>query len=186
MESPIILPKWKNITVSGRAASGATTLSKKLAETLGWKLINGGEIYREYAKKNGIPLAETTKSEDTYHIDLDNFIKEKLRNEKNIIVESWLSGFDAQHIPGVFKIFVTCSDDSVRVDRIVNRDNMTIDEAKQHLKQREKENLIKWEKLYHTRDFWNPNLYDLLVNTYTTGPAETLEVALQALGFFSS
>ncbi|MBI2617684.1 cytidylate kinase family protein [Candidatus Gottesmanbacteria bacterium] len=185
MESPIILPKWKNITVSGRAASGATTLSKKLSEKLGWKLINGGELYREYAKKNGIPLAATTQSEDSYHLELDNFIKEKLRSEKHIIIESWLSGFDAQNIPGIFKIFVTCSDDNIRVDRIVNRDNMTIEEAKQHLKQREEENIIKWEKLYHTRDFWNPNLYDLIINTYTSGPAETLKVALQALGYHS-
>lgn len=183
MESPIILSNWKNITVSGRAASGATTLSKKLAERLGWKLINGGEMYREYVKKKGIPLAATTQSEDSYHIDLDIFIKEKITNESHLIVESWLSGFDAQHVQGVFKVFVQCSDDSVRVDRLVNRDMMSIEEAKHHLKQREEENLLKWEKLYHTRDFWNPSLYDLIIDTFTSGPFETVDLTLSALGY---
>lgn len=184
MKLPLFSSKWRNITISGRVASGATTLSRALAQKLGWKLINGGELYREYAKKNGIPLEETNLSSDEYHLKLDNFIKEKLKNEKQLIIESWLSGFDAQGIPDVFKVFVTCSDDSIRIDRIVNRDKMTIEEAKAHLKTREEENLAKWEKLYHTRDFWNPNLYDLVINTYTSGPDETLELVLQAIGYY--
>ena len=184
MISPSASLQWRNITVSGRAASGATTLSRALAERLGWKIVNGGELYREYAKKNGIPLEKTTASDDKYHLELDNFIKEKLKTEKNLIIESWLAGFDARNIPGVFKIFVTCSDDAVRIDRLVNRDKMTIDEAKNHLKTREKENLEKWEKLYHTRDFWNPKLYNLIIDTYPNGPTETLEIVLNRIGFY--
>lgn len=177
----IISPKWRNVTVSGRAASGATTLSRSLAEKLSWRLINPGEMYREYAKKNGIPLEKTSQSNDKYHLDLDNFIKKKLKNEDHLISESWLSGFDAQGIPGVFKIYVICSDDSVRIDRLVNRDKMTIREAKEHLKTREEENLAKWERLYHTRDFGNPKYYDLVIDTYKNGPTQTLGIALNAL-----
>ncbi|MBI3379327.1 cytidylate kinase family protein [Candidatus Gottesmanbacteria bacterium] len=180
-----VSPKWRNITVSGRAANGATTLSRLLADKLGWKLINPGEMYRDYAKKNNIPLEKTDLSEDTYHLDLDKFIIEKLRQENHLIIESWLSGFDAREIPGVFKIFVTCSNDAVRVDRLVNRDNMTIDEAIKHMRTREEENLKKWEKLYHTRDFWDPKLYDLIIDTYKNGPTETLEIALNTIGFHS-
>lgn len=184
MNKPFFSPKWRNITISGRAANGATTLSKALAGQLGWKLINGGEMYREHAKEKGIPLENTTSSADHYHRQLDNFIKEKLKKETNLIVESWLAGFDAQGIPGVFKIFVTCSDESVRIDRLVNRDNMTVSEAKQHLKIREEENLKKWESLYHTRDFWNPKLYNVTIDTYTNGPQETLAIALKAIGYY--
>ncbi len=175
----------RNITVSGRVASGATTLSKALAQKLGWKLINGGELYRDYARKNGIPLEKTNLSEDKYHLELDQFIKDKLKNETQLIIESWLSGFDAQGIGGVYKIFVVCSEDSVRVDRLVNREKMTIEEAKNHLKTREEENLRKWEKLYGTRDIWNPKLYDLIIDTYKNGPEETLELALNAIGYES-
>ena len=175
----------RNITVSGRVASGATTLSKALAQKLGWKLINGGELYRDYARKNGIPLEKTNLSEDKYHRQLDQFIKDKLKNETQLIIESWLSGFDAQGIGGVYKIFVVCSEDSVRVDRLVNREKMTIEEAKNHLKTREEENLRKWEKLYGTRDIWNPKLYDLIIDTYTNGQQQTLDLALKAIGYES-
>ncbi len=173
---------YKNITISGRVASGATTLSKSLANKIGWQLINGGEIVRNYMKKKNIPLEHTFQTTDQYHLDLDEFIKNKLRSENHLIVESWLSGFDAQGIDGVFKIFVLCSDDSIRIDRIVNRDRLTIEEAKAHLKTREEENLKKWVSLYHTRDFWNPKLYDLIIDTYQNGPTETLKIALNALG----
>lgn len=182
MTTPFFSLKYRNITISGRAASGATTLSKSLAEKLGWKLINGGELYREYAQKNGIPLEKTTLSADKYHLQLDNFIKDKLQNENQLVIESWLAGFDAREISGVFKVLVTCSDDAVRVDRLVNRDKITIEEAKRHLKTREEENLKKWEKLYQTHDFWSPNLYDLVIDTYANGPTETLNIVLKAIG----
>lgn len=183
MEKPFVTPKYRNITISGRAACGATTLSRYLSEKLGWTLINPGEIYRQYARDNHIPLEQTSQSSDSYHLNLDNMVKDKLKNGTNQIIEGWLSGFDAQEIPGVFKIFVNCSDLGVRIDRLVNRDKLTIEEAKTHLITREEENLAKWEKLYHTRDFWNPTLYNLVIDTYKNGPTETLNLVLQAIGY---
>ena len=179
-KNPVVLP-FSAITVSGHVASGATTLSKSIANTFNWTLYNGGEMYREYAKKLGIPLERTDLSSDEYHLKLDEFIKNKLKTEKNIIVESWLSGFDAQGISGVFKIFVECSDLSLRIDRLVNREKMTIEQAKEHLTTREEENLKKWQKLYGTTDIWNPALYDLVIDTYKFGPTETLNLTMAAL-----
>lgn len=185
MKNPFSSPKFRNITISGRAACGATTLSKSLAVKLNWQLINAGEIVRQYMKKNDIPLEQTNQTSDNYHLELDSFIREKLIKENNLIVESWLSGFDAQGIQGVFKIFVTCSDMAVRIDRVMNRDGLTLEQAKEHIKIREEENLKKWEALYHTRDFWNPQLYDLVIDTFKLGPNQTLEVALRAIEFSS-
>ena len=175
--------KFRNITISGRAANGATTLARSLAKKLNWSLVLAGEIVREYMKMNNIPLELTSQTSDQYHLELDDLIKNKLKNENNLIIESWLSGFDAQNIPGVFKIFITCSDDAVRIDRLMNRDKITLEQAKQHIKIREEENLKKWEKLYHTRDIWNPKYYDLVIDTYKLGPEETLEKTLSTIGF---
>ena len=60
---------------------------------------------------------------------------------------------------------------------------MTIVQAKLHLHTREEENLKKWEKLYGTKDIWNPKLYDFVVDTYANGPQETLELVLKVIGF---
>ncbi len=181
MQKILINSSIRNITISGRVASGSTTLSRALAEKIGWKLWNGGEIYRQYAKENKIPLEKTNLSSDKYHLELDMYIKEKLKKENQIIMESWLSGFDAKGIDGIFKIFTSCSNDAVRIERLINREKMTVEEAKNHIKTREEENLQKWERLYHTRDIWNPALYDLVIDTYKYGPVETLNIAIKAL-----
>jgi cytidylate kinase len=183
MEKAFKSEKFRNITISSRAACGATTLSKFLVKKLGWKLLNGGELVREYVKKNGIPLEKTTDTPDGFHINLDEFIKNKLKKENNLIIESWLSGFDAKGIQGIYKILLECFDDSVRIDRLVNRDRMTIEEAKYHLKTREEENIAKWEKLYCTRNFWDPKNYDLVIDTYKNGPTETLDLALKGINY---
>ncbi|OGG00390.1 hypothetical protein A2Y99_00880 [Candidatus Gottesmanbacteria bacterium RBG_13_37_7] len=174
---------FHNITVSGRAVSGATTLSRLLAKKLGWKLINGGELVRMYMKEKGIPLEKTALTSDKYHLELDDFITEKLRQEKNLIIESWLSGFDASGISGVYKILVICSDEKERIKRIMQRDGMTQKEAGRHLTTRQEENLKKWEKLYRTRDFWNPKFFDLMIDTANKNAQETLNTVLENISF---
>ena len=183
MKKPFKSIKWKNITVSGQAASGSTTLAKNLAEKLGWKLINGGEIVRKYVKEKGIPLEKTTSTPDNFHIDLDDFIKRKLKNEKELIIESWLSGFDAQNIPQIFKILVICSSEKERIKRVSDRDNKTLKEAKKHIQTREKENVKKWKKLYKTKDFWNQKYYNFIIDTNKNKSWQTLKKVLAAVGY---
>jgi hypothetical protein len=43
--------------------------------------------------------------------DFDSSLKQILTNGKNLILETKLAGFNAQGIPGVFKIAVLCEDD---------------------------------------------------------------------------
>ncbi len=171
----------RNITLSGKAANGATTLSKMLAKEIGWQLINGGELVRKHMKEKRIALENTSQTQDRFHIELDNFIKEKLRNESFLIIESWLSGFDGRNINGVYKIFIDCSDINTRIDRITKRDDMTLIQAKNHLEQREKENMEKWKKIYKTTDFWNFNKYDLVIDTAVLNPKQALDKILEHL-----
>ena len=60
--------------------------------------------------------------------------------------------------------------------------NFTIDEAKKWIKQRELENERKWKDLYGDHDFWNPQHYDLIIDTYATGQMETVGRVLDKLG----
>jgi len=98
-------------------------------------------------------------------------------------VESWIAGWNARGFKHVLKVLLMC-DDSLRIDRIVNRDNATVEEAKEHLRQREEANIGKWKRLYGVDDFWDPKYYDLVINTYSHGPGQTLELVLQALGYY--
>ncbi len=40
-KQPALLPGIRNITVSGRIGTGKTTLAENLAESLGWKVLDG-------------------------------------------------------------------------------------------------------------------------------------------------
>src|SRR5579885_729813 len=137
MNTPIILPHIRIITVSGRIASGSTTLAKKLAHHLSWKHIEGGEIFWE-AVRNKLGLAEkdTNLRPDSEDELFDAQLKKILKEDKNIVLETKLAGFNAQGVNDIFKILVLCTDAAgndqtqIRIDRLVNREHISIQEAK--------------------------------------------------------
>ena len=191
---PIKLPNMRMITVSGRIASGATTLGHKLAKTLGWHHVEGGEIFWEAVRtKMGLEEKDTNLRPDKEDEDFDRSLKQILTNGKNLILETKLAGFNAQGIPGVFKIAIICEDESgndktdIRIDRLINREKISIEQAKEEVIDREKNDLAKWRKLYANGDqkwnYWDKKYYDLVINTYSYNQDETLKFALEKLGY---
>lgn len=184
MQKDISTP-FRIITVSGKVATGTTTLAKNLKKELQWKYINAGEIQREYDRLHNIhenKQGALARSDD-HEREIDNMTKKMLKEERDLIYEAWLAGFMAQGVEGILKVLLICSDSAVLIDRVSNRDGVTIDEAKKFLKQREEENVVKWKKLYGDYDFWDEKYYDLVIDTYSTGPMQTLGKVLDKLNF---
>ncbi len=179
--------EYHAITVSGKVAVGTSTLAKNLKDVLGWKYINVGDIQRDYDRKHKSHENQrgAANRPDDHEREMDKMTKKVLATEKNIIYEAWLAGFMAKGIPGVLKILLYCSDDAVRIDRVANRDNITIEKAKDWMKQREEENLVKWQELYGKHNFWSPEsgFYDVTIDTYSSGPLETVGIVLDKLGY---
>jgi len=196
MNQPVDFPNIRNITISGRIGSGATTLAVKLSKELGWEMLEGGQIMRRINKEVGADVVETNKRPDYFDLEYEEMVKKILREEKNRIVQSHLAGFDAQGLEGVSKILVVCEDDEgndkkdIRIDRLVNRDKISVEEAKNEVIEREKRNLEKWRRLYANNDdswvYWDKKYYDLIINTYSHNKEETLKIALRAVGFSKS
>ena len=95
-------------------------------------------------------------------------------------------------------MLIICSDDAVRIDRIVNRDDVSVEEAKKHIMDRKQKNLEKWTRVYNKEwnewvvakglvkatdpiDFWLPSLYDVVIDTYSSSREQTLEKVLKVL-----
>lgn len=199
--------KYKNITISGLPGAGSTTLLEMLKEALefdGWRGFSGGEFMRAYATEKGLfdnklkLHHSATAYDDDFDRQVDMGIREKVSEGSRWIIESWLSGFMAQGVPETLKILMICSDESVRVDRIVNRDDVTVNTAKQHIGERYEDNLKKWKRMYANEwkkwlvdtkkvaadapiDFWRPDIYDLVIDTYSTNKEQTLKKVLDAL-----
>lgn len=183
-------PKIRNITVSGRIGAGATTLALGLSKKLGWKFWEGGVLVEKLYKELKVSENDTKARPDSHELWLDNKIKEMLANESNFIIQAHLAGFMAQGIPGVFKILVVCEEDGqdkvdIRIDRLVNRKGISVEEAKEEVKRREDGNLEKWRRLYVNSDpnwvYWDPKYYDLVVNTFDHNQEGSLEFVLEAL-----
>ena len=187
------LPNIKNITISGRIGSGATTLAKKLSEVLGWEMLDGGGLFRQLEKEQGFDINKSDSRPDHFDLQYEEMVKKNLREKKHQIIQSHLAGFDAREIEGVFKVLVICEGEDgndkteIRVDRIVNRDKVSVEEAKNEIKQREEEHLKKFRRLYANNDeswvYWDKKYYDLVINTYSHNQEETLKIALKAIGF---
>lgn len=198
---------YRNITISGLPGCGSTTLLNNLRETLkfqGWKGFSGGEFMRAYAKEKGLFQENEGMHHDSRHYEddfdrqVDMGMRQKLSEESNWIIESWLAGFLGQQVPGVLKVLMICSDEAVRVDRVVNRDNIAPDVAIANMKERYDANLAKWARMYAGEwkewvvkpgtvkdsdpiDFWRPDLYDMVIDTYSTNQQASLDQVLNAI-----
>ncbi|MBU0978419.1 MAG: AAA family ATPase [Patescibacteria group bacterium] len=198
---------YKNITISGLPGAGSTTLLVRLKKELeieGWRGFSGGEFMRAYAEEKGLFKKGSNfhHSATDYEADFDKKVdygmREKVSDQQRWIIESWLSGFMAQNVPGVLKVLMMCSSKAVRVDRIVNRDSLTTSEALEHIDQRYKDNLVKWQRVYAKEwrdwvvgqhdikasdpiDFWRAELYDMVIDTYSINQPEAVELVLHRL-----
>lgn len=181
----------KNITVSGRIGSGATTLAEKLSQYLDWEMLDGGKIMRKVQNDIGANVEETNKRPDHYDLEYEEKIKKILTTQAHQIIQSHLAGFDAQGIDGVFKILVITEDEKgedkmdIRIDRLVNRDGKSIEKAKYEIKERDKQNLEKFRRLYADNDpnwvYWDKKYYDLVINTYKLNKDEALNSVIEKL-----
>jgi len=200
--------KYYNITISGLPGCGSTTMLNGLREALkleGWRGFSGGEFMRHYAMEKGLwdeknpEHHNATIYSEEFENEVDFGMRDKLNHESQWIIESWLSGFLAQGVPRTLKILMACSSDDVRIDRVVNRDGITVDQAKQNTMDRYERNLQKWVGMYSDQwrewvvepgtvpanapiDFWRPELYDLILDTYSMTAEQTLEKVLAVLG----
>ena len=188
-KTPHALAGIANITVSGRIASGATTLARQIAEHLNWEFLEGGELFEKFFD----PTTGNDKNRpDSFDLAYEEKVKKLLQEEKQHVIQSHLAGFDARGIKGVFKIGVVCEDEAgndkaeVRIDRLVNRKGVTVEEAKREVLSREAGLLEKWRRLYANNDpawvYWDKQYFDLMVNTYTHNKEESLRLVLKTLG----
>lgn len=183
--SNIFKRKYRLITISGKIAVGTTTLTGNLINSLGWKHINIGAIQREYDRKHKLhenKVGALFRS-DKHEKEIDAMTEQILKSGKEIIYEAWLSGFFARSYQDVLKVLLICSHNDIRVDRVANRENVSVEEAKNWIKKRESENTEKWKRLYGKYNFWDRKYFNLVIDTYKTGPLETLGKVLDKLEY---
>ncbi|OGK52371.1 hypothetical protein A2966_01740 [Candidatus Roizmanbacteria bacterium RIFCSPLOWO2_01_FULL_41_22] len=175
---------FDNITISGGVAVGKNTLKDNLKpylEPLGWRFTSGGQLLRDFAKEYVQPVAGLAP--DEFHLKLDERTRKLLTKDGHYVIEAWLAGFMARDLPNTLRVLLVCANDALKIDRVVNRDKVSIEKAKQYFKEREEANMKEWRRIYGNHDFFDPKHYSLVIDTYSSGPNETVGRVLDALGY---
>lgn len=169
---------FKNIAISGDIGTGKTTLAKKLAEKLGWKHVNAGQIYRQYVAENNVRLEDPDKVPDEFDRALDERMKKGLESEEDTVFESRLAGWLSRDFKSTLKVLCTADlDECVR--RVVHRDTETEEQARAKLLKRSKGLQNRYKYLYGVDDFLNPQYFNLVVDTTKLNPQQVLDQVLE-------
>ena len=122
-----------NVTVSGHPGSGTSTLVRGLMERFGWTSLNGGDVFREEAKRRGMTLGdfgELCKNELDVDRSLDELLRQRMQGpDAANIVESRLAGWWAHRLElPCLRIWLDVSDEE-RARRVSEREGLALQDA---------------------------------------------------------
>ncbi|RJU93559.1 MAG: cytidylate kinase [Candidatus Poseidoniales archaeon] len=128
------------LTVSGHPGSGTSTLVKALMERNDWTSLNGGDVFREEAKRRGMSLGdfgELCHNEPEVDRSLDELLKQRMKGTDGAdIVESRLAGWWAYRLDLPCLRLWLDVDDEERARRVAHREGLTVEDALQANQQR--------------------------------------------------
>jgi CMP/dCMP kinase len=175
-----------SIVISGWPAVGKTTIAIELAKEFGLKSYSGGDILKMLAENKGYStfgedwwdtkeakrFMQVRKSDPSFDKLVDKKLIDLIRSE-NVVITSytlpWL-------VDGVIKFWLKGSQEN-RANRMANRDNISLTEAKNVLRIRDEENKNIYKNLYSFNFGEDLNVFDFCLNTDLLSLPSLIEVS---------
>ena len=176
------------ITIAGKPGSGKSTASKGVAATLGYEHFFSGDFFRAVGKERGIDVFQTNLVAENEK-DIDELVDQKLRgvgeSSDNLIVDSRM----AWHwMPYSFKVYLDL-DINIAAKRILKKlDDArmevedipdTSEEYANRLQERLDSEAKRYKDLYDVNPY-NPENYDLVIDSAAYGPEEVQSLILRS------
>ena len=168
------------ITIGGLAGTGTTTLAEVLSDRLEVPYISAGSVFREMAAEHGMSVlefSEFAEGNDDIDKEIDKRQAEKAKSSDNLIIEGRLSAFFVDNAD--LKVSLITPFD-VRSKRIAQREDKSVDIAKDEIITREKSEALRYKEI-HNIDISNMEIYDLIINTDSFDPQSISEIIIQTL-----
>ncbi len=171
------------LTIGGPIGSGKSTVARMLSASLKTKYVSTGDIFRESAKEHGMSVEEFNVYAEAHHeidIELDNRLLETMQNGDNMVIDSRLAGW-LSYKRGIqaFRIFVT-ADLAVRVERIMQREGISRDIARERLIFRETSERRRYQAIYQI-DIADTSIYDISLDTGKLSPHQAVSEIVKKL-----
>jgi CMP/dCMP kinase len=183
-------PQRTVICISGLAGTGKSTLSKKLAEKYHLRYFSGGDVLKELAKKEGYDVSvqgwwespEGLKflskrvSDPKFDKEVDDKLLEYAQ-QGNILLDSWTMPW---LLTDGFKIWLEASFEK-RAARVADRDNMSVAEALEVLKEKEAHTKAIYKALYGFVLGEDYKPFDFVLDTDNLSAAEVFSVLCRVI-----
>ncbi|WP_430811087.1 MULTISPECIES: cytidylate kinase family protein [unclassified Carboxylicivirga] len=167
----------KNITISGLAGTGKSTVGKLLSEALGYSFVSVGNFSRELAKEDYNMTINEFQVLLSEKPELDNIIDDRFKNycnKSDSLVIDYRLGF--HFVKNASHILLTVSDD-IAFNRIASSKRNDEDYSKVAIQKRNKQMKERFIKNFGV-DFTDTTNYDLIIDTSFSSPEELVEKIL--------
>lgn len=172
------------ISITGDLASGQSTVAKMISEDLNFELYRNGAYFRELAVKNNMSVTEFGEYVEN-HPEIDMQIEksaaEYAKEHKNIVIDAKMGWYA---VPNSFKVYLKVNID-IAAKRAFNDPNRkrsenlpTLKDQKEDMIKRAKNDLLRYNKLYHV-DRSDMSNYDLVLDTDNLSPQQVLQIIKQ-------
>ena len=177
------------ITISKGSYSKGKEIAENLAEELGYECISR-EILLAASEEFNIPEIKLTQAIKDAPSVLDRFTYGKERyvayiraallnsiKKGNAVYHGFAGHFFLRHVPNVLRVRIV-EDEEKRVELVMERENISAEEARRIIRRIDKERR-KWGQHLYGIDTSDPSLYDLVLNLDTMSAEEAVNVLAQ-------
>lgn len=169
------------LTVSGPPGSGKSTNAELLAQRFDLEHISGGDIFRDLAEERGytpVEFNELAEEEEQIDKDLDRRLRTIAATREDVLLESRLAGWlAAEHADLRFWLDAPLD---VRAERIAEREDKTVEQARATTQRREQSEAKRYQELYDI-DITDLTIYDASFNTARWGEMTVPDLLAQAV-----
>ena len=162
------------IAVSGPPGSGKTTVSRIVAERMGYELVLVGRIFRDMARERGVDLetfGRFAEEDETIDRELDDRMVATAREKDDVVLEGRLTAALLKRTGvEVLAVGIDASEET-RCRRIAEREGETDEEVLREMRTRERSERKRY-MAYYGIDPTDRSFYDLWIDSSDRSPED--------------
>ncbi len=168
------------IILCGKRATGKSTLFWDLQKALNWPVFSISEFLRSYLYRHGLKKPEDIDAVSAQiSQDFDTRVDALLRATDHVIIDARVFGKIRELLPNTLKVLLTASDET-RLKRAAYREGTDVETQRKKLLKKEDAWIEKMHTMYPF-DFFDPQYYNLVIDTDIKTPEEVLEIILSKM-----
>jgi cytidylate kinase len=171
---------YTKVLICGKRCTGKTTLFWDLQKALSWPTFTVSHYLRDYIHRFHLTPEQIDERSEAVSHDMEERIIALLASADHMVIDARVYGRINEVTPNTLKVLLTASD-KARVIRAAYREKTTPEKQQSRLIPRESEWIDKMRKIYPETDFFDPALYNLVIDTSMLTPQDVLNQVLDVI-----